>query len=233
MSSRPVAVLREVSKTYPGAERPVLGAVSLAIMEGEYVAIRGPSGSGKSTLLNVLGCLDVPTRGAYELFGMDVSQLSRSALADVRNQRIGFVFQSFHLLPRLTAYQNVELPLLYAGLPSRERRRRIESRLEALGLGAKMGRLPTQLSGGEQQRVAIARALATEPALLLADEPTGNLDRATGLDVLSIFESLHQAGQTLVLVTHDAEVAQRARRCIEIRDGDVTRDEPTSREAVG
>jgi putative ABC transport system ATP-binding protein len=226
----PVVMLDNVCKEYAGtgvSVKPLKG-ISLQIFEGEFVAIIGPSGSGKSTLMNVLGCLDVPTSGKYELFGADVSLMNRTELADLRNERVGFVFQSFQLLPRLTAFQNVELPLIYAGIPAAERKSRAQERLASVGLGMKMDRRPNQLSGGEQQRVAIARALVTNPVLILADEPTGNLDRATGLDVLALFDSLHSQGQTLVLVTHDPLVARRAQRVIRLEDGVVTVDQPSA-----
>ncbi|MCK6548420.1 ABC transporter ATP-binding protein [Myxococcota bacterium] len=198
--------------------------VSIAIHEGEYVAIVGPSGSGKSTMMNVIGCLDTPTSGAYELSGVDVSRMTENELADTRNRRIGFVFQTFNLLPRLTTWDNVELPLIYRGLPEKERKARVKKRLEQVGLVERRSHRPTELSGGQRQRVAIARALVTEPAILLADEPTGNLDQNTGRDILALFAELHRGGQTIVLVTHDPSIAERAERVIEIRDGLITGD---------
>ncbi|MEZ5498495.1 MAG: ABC transporter ATP-binding protein [Steroidobacteraceae bacterium] len=198
--------------------------VSVAVMRGEYVAIMGPSGSGKSTLMNVIGCLDTPDSGSYRLNGQVVSEMSDSALAQVRNREIGFVFQSFALLPRASALQNVELPLIYSHVPRRDRRQRAAAALQRVGLGERMAHLPNELSGGQRQRVAIARALVTDPALLLADEPTGNLDTATGMEILRLFDELHAAGNTIVMVTHEAEVAQRSGRIVELRDGSVVSD---------
>ena len=221
-----VIELEQVRKIYQtgSVEVTALGGVSLSIAPGEYVAIMGPSGSGKSTLMHILGCLDVPTSGQYLLAGEDVSTMDEVELAEVRNRRIGFVFQQFNLLPSLTAQRNVELPLSYAGVGRDERARRAQAALERVGLGERMDHRPTQLSGGQQQRVAVARALATDPALVLADEPTGNLDSRASADVLALFDELHAAGRTVVLITHEAEVAQRARRVINIRDGLVASD---------
>ncbi|MGZ6016795.1 MAG: ABC transporter ATP-binding protein, partial [Phenylobacterium sp.] len=202
-----------------------LSGVSLTIGRGEYAAVIGPSGSGKSTLMNILGGLDRPTGGRYLFEGDNVGGFDDDQLAVFRNQKIGFVFQSFQLLPRLTALQNVELPMIYGGLAPAERRTRAADLLSGIGLGDRMGHRPTQLSGGQQQRVAIARALANEPDILFADEPTGALDQATGHDVLNLFETLNGEGLTLVLVTHDVEVAARARRRITFRDGKVISDE--------
>ncbi len=229
----PLIVFEGVSKVYPMAGEVVraLDDVSMSIDVGEYVAIVGPSGSGKSTMMNVVGCLDTPTHGTYSLNGTDVSSMSENDLADVRNQQIGFVFQSFHLLPRLTAYENVELPLIYRGESARARKEKVTRRLDDVGLGDRMGHRPTELSGGQRQRVAIARALVTEPSLLLADEPTGNLDQATGLEILGTFDEIHTEGQTIVLVTHEAHIAERARRIIEIRDGKITADRASERAA--
>ena len=206
-------------------EVPALAGVSLSIARGEYVAVIGPSGSGKSTLMNILGGLDRPTDGAYRFEGEDVANFSDDELAAFRRRRIGFVFQSFQLLPRLTALQNVELPMIYAGLGTRERRDRAAELLERVGLGSRKSHRPTQLSGGQQQRVAIARSLANRPDLLLADEPTGALDTHTGEEVLKLFEELNAGGLTLAIVTHDTEVAQQARRRVAFRDGHIVSDE--------
>jgi putative ABC transport system ATP-binding protein len=204
-----------------------LDGLSLSIAPGEYVAIMGPSGSGKSTLMNLLGCLDRPTSGRYVLDGVDVSRLSHDALAEIRNAKIGFVFQGFNLLPRTSALENVELPLLYGngGLPSRVRASRAGTLLERVGLAGREAHHPSQLSGGQQQRVAIARALVTDPPILLADEPTGNLDSRTSEEVLTVFRQLNAAGKTVLLITHDGDVARHARRVIHLRDGRITRDE--------
>lgn len=231
MSSPPVIALKDVAKIYPMADEEVkaLGGVNVTVQAGEYVAVVGPSGSGKSTMMNVIGCLDRPSRGTYELSGTDVSKMSENELADTRNQRIGFVFQTFNLLPRLSTYENVELPLIYAGLSGKERKERVERRLGEVGLLERKKHRPPELSGGQRQRVAIARALVTEPAILLADEPTGNLDQKTGQEILALFDVLHRSGQTIVLVTHDPAVAERAKRVIEIRDGAITADRPGHR----
>jgi putative ABC transport system ATP-binding protein len=201
-----------------------LDGVSLTIEAGEYVAIMGPSGSGKSTLMNVLGGLDRPTEGSYRLQGEEVGSLSSDRLARFRNRNIGFVFQSFNLLPRLSALQNVALPMIYGGLPPKARKARAVELLQAVGLGERLANRPTQLSGGQQQRVAIARSLANEPNLLLADEPTGALDERTGEEVMDLFESLNREGKTIVIVTHDAEVAARAARTVRMRDGHIVED---------
>ncbi len=206
-------------------EVPALAGVSLTIARGEYVAVIGPSGSGKSTLMNILGGLDRPTAGAYRFEGEDVSHFTDDELAAFRRRRIGFVFQSFQLLPRLTALQNVELPMIYAGMAPRERRDRAAELLDRVGLGSRRGHRPTQLSGGQQQRVAIARSLANRPDLLLADEPTGALDTHTGEEVLRLFEELNRDGLTLAIVTHDVEVAAQARRRVAFRDGHIVSDE--------
>ena len=218
--------IEDLTKTYVMGEETVtaLDAVNLSIFRGESIAIIGPSGSGKSTLMNLLGGLDRPTRGEYRFEGEDVAQFSDDQLADFRNRRIGFVFQSFQLLPRLSALQNVELPMVYAGEAPRTRRERAAELLERVGLGSRMGHRPNQLSGGQQQRVAIARSLANRPDLLLADEPTGALDSATGVEVLSLFQKLNAEGLTIILVTHDRGVADAARRRIAFRDGRVTED---------
>mgnify|MGYP006276416107 CR=1 FL=1 len=218
--------IEDLTKTYVMGEETVtaLDSVSLSIFRGESIAIIGPSGSGKSTLMNILGGLDRPTRGRYRFEGDEVAHFSDDQLADFRNRRIGFVFQSFQLLPRLSALQNVELPMVYAGAAPRARRERAAELLERVGLGTRMGHRPNQLSGGQQQRVAIARSLANQPDLLLADEPTGALDSATGIEVLALFQKLNAEGLTIVLVTHDRGVADAARRRIAFRDGRVTED---------
>jgi len=222
----PVIELDEVRKTYrTGAiEVEALRGVSLSIAQGEYVAVMGPSGSGKSTLMHILGCLDVPSSGRYLLAGEDVSSMDEIDLAEVRNQRIGFVFQQFNLLASMTAQRNVELPLSYAGVPRERRRQRARDALERVGLGDRVDHRPGELSGGQQQRVAVARALVTDPTLVLADEPTGNLDSAAAEDVLRLFGELHQQGCMVVLITHEAEVAERARRIIRIRGGQIQSD---------
>ena len=201
-----------------------LKGIDLAVGHGEFVAVVGPSGSGKSTLLNLLGCLDTPTEGEYLLGGETVAGLDRDRLADVRNRRVGFVFQSFNLLPQLTALENVEMPMLFGGIGRRERRRRAIEGLENVGLSDRVDHKPTELSGGQMQRVAIARALAMEPDILLADEPTGNLDTGSGSDVLSLLEVLWRQGSTLVVVTHDPAMARRAGRIVEIKDGLIVND---------
>jgi putative ABC transport system ATP-binding protein len=213
--------LVDVSKIYRSGPLEVAAVreATLAIEPGEFVAIAGPSGSGKSTLMHILGCLDVPTSGRYHLAGEDVSTMTEDDLADVRNRRIGFVFQQFNLLATLSAWRNVELPLAYAGVPRAERRQRAIAALERVGLGDRVEHRPGELSGGQQQRVAVARALVTEPALILADEPTGNLDSVSSADVLRLLHELHDAGRTIVLITHDAEVAEAAGRVVRIRDG--------------
>ncbi|MGG4455191.1 ABC transporter ATP-binding protein [Brevibacillus porteri] len=199
--------------------------VSIHVAQGEFVAIVGPSGSGKSTFMNMLGCLDRPTSGSYVLDGIDVTQLKDSGLAQVRNQKIGFVFQSFHLLPRATSLRNVELPMMYAGVGMTERKKRAKAALQRVGLGQRMDHKPTQLSGGQRQRVAIARALVNQPAILLADEPTGNLDSRSSIEIMAIFQELHAQGVTILLVTHEADIAQHAERVITFRDGHIIRDE--------
>jgi putative ABC transport system ATP-binding protein len=219
--SRPVLRLRDVVKTYAMGDLQVhaLAGVSMDVFEGEYVAIMGPSGSGKSTLMHILGCLDVPTSGTYELAGTDVSRMTEAELALVRNERIGFVFQGFQLLPSLDARRNVELPLVYAGVPRAERRDRAVAALERVGLGDRLDHRPNELSGGQQQRVAVARALVTDPSLILADEPTGNLDSRSTQDVLGLLAELSGAGRTILLITHEADVAAAAQRTVRIRDG--------------
>ena len=217
-----------VRKTYPMGSETVyaLRDISLRVLPNEYLAIMGPSGSGKSTLLNILGCLDTPSAGHYVLDGEAVSAMKGDALADVRNRKIGFVFQTFNLLSRATALQNVELPLIYTGLSRRRRRERAKATLDRVGLSDRMTHRPNELSGGQRQRVAIARALVNEPAILLADEPTGNLDTRTGEEILSIFENLHQQGQTVLVVTHEEDVARRTLRVVRLRDGRIEKDAP-------
>ena len=217
----PVVQLVDVWKTYDTGSVPVhaLRGVSVSVNQGEYISIIGPSGSGKSTFMHILGCLDVPTSGQYYLGGLDVSRMDEEHLAVVRNRRIGFVFQQFHLLPSLTAWRNVELPLIYAGVDRRDRRQRALEALEHVGLTNRVHHFPNQLSGGQQQRVAIARALVTAPDLLLADEPTGNLDSRSSADVLAMLDELHQSGRTIVLITHEQDVAGAAERIMRFRDG--------------
>ena len=222
-----VIVTRGIKREYDmgGEIVRALRGVDLAIARNEYVAIMGPSGSGKSTFMNMIGCLDTPNAGEYWLSGQLVSKMSDDQLARVRNKEIGFVFQTFNLLPRSTALQNVELPLVYAGLPSGERRKRAEEALAAVNLGSRMHHRPNELSGGQRQRVAIARALVNRPSILLADEPTGNLDSNTSEEIMRIFEDLSRQGQTVVMVTHEPDIAQHARRVVVLRDGTVASDE--------
>src|SRR5512143_1167429 len=219
---------QDLWKTYVMGSEEIhaLRGVSLKIDRGEYVAIMGPSGSGKSTLMNLIGCLDTPTKGSYLLNGKQVGQMNDNELARIRNEEIGFVFQTFNLLPRATALHNVELPLVYAGVPSSDRQKRARSSLEKVELADRMMHRPNQLSGGQRQRVAIARALVNNPSILLADEPTGNLDSKTGVEIMALFERLHQSGNTIVLVTHEPDIAAHAHRIISIRDGQVEKDIP-------
>ncbi|MGE3956909.1 MAG: ABC transporter ATP-binding protein [Vicinamibacterales bacterium] len=213
-------------KTYQMGEEEIhaLRGVSIQIERGEYVAIMGPSGSGKSTLMNLIGCLDTPSKGSYLLNDKQVSKMDDNELARIRNEEIGFVFQTFNLLPRATALRNVELPLVYAGIPAKEREQRARTALEKVELSTRMNHRPNELSGGQRQRVAIARALVNNPSILLADEPTGNLDSKTGVEIMGLFERLHKAGNTIVLVTHEPDVAAYAYRTIHIRDGQVEQD---------
>jgi putative ABC transport system ATP-binding protein len=213
--------MTDVRKTYASGtlEVEALRGVTLRIEQGEYVAVVGPSGSGKSTLMHIIGCLDLPTAGEYVLAGGQVTTLSDTHLAEIRNRRIGFVFQQFNLLPSLTALRNVELPLAYSGIPAAERKARAEEALTKVGLQDRLAHRPGELSGGQQQRVAVARALVTDPALILADEPTGNLDSTASADVLGLFQELHTMGRTIVLITHEPDIARRAQRTVLIHDG--------------
>jgi putative ABC transport system ATP-binding protein len=218
--------VRDLWKTYVMGSEEIhaLQGVSIQIERGEYVAIMGPSGSGKSTLMNLIGCLDTPTKGSYLLNEKQVSQMNDNELAQIRNEEIGFVFQTFNLLPRASALQNVELPLVYGGVAHRDRQARAKAALEKVELGSRMTHKPNELSGGQRQRVAIARALVNNPSILLADEPTGNLDSKTGNEIMALFARLHQGGNTIVLVTHEAEIAAFAHRTIHLRDGQVEKD---------
>jgi putative ABC transport system ATP-binding protein len=217
---------KDLWKTYVMGSEEIhaLRGVSIGIERGEYVAIMGPSGSGKSTLMNLIGCLDTPSKGSYLLNGKQVSQMNDNELAQIRNKEIGFVFQTFNLLPRASALQNVELPLVYAGIQGKERGLRARAALDKVELTSRMGHRPNELSGGQRQRVAIARALVNNPSILLADEPTGNLDSKTGAEIMGLFARLHEAGNTIVLVTHEADIAAFAKRTIHIRDGQVEKD---------
>ena len=222
--------LKGITKTYKRGSEEVraLREADLAVSENEYVAIMGPSGSGKSTLMNIIGCLDTPTSGTYQLVGVDVSNMNASRLAEVRNVQIGFVFQTFNLLPRATAQHNVELPLLYGGVRRRVRAERAREALARVGLEDRMDHRPSELSGGERQRVAVARALANRPSILLADEPTGNLDSRTGDEIMALFNTLHAEGNTVILVTHDSSIAKHAQRLIRLHDGRVVEDRAQS-----
>jgi putative ABC transport system ATP-binding protein len=228
MSEQAVAVLEltDVRKTYSSGslEIEALRGITMSIRAGEFVAVMGPSGSGKSTLMHILGCLDVPTSGGYRLAGESVAEMDEVELAEIRNARIGFVFQQFNLLASLSAWRNVELPLTYAGVTPSERRRRSLAALDRVGLADRVDHRPGELSGGQQQRVAVARALVTDPALILADEPTGNLDSTSSADVLALLTELHVSGRTIVLITHDPDVAAAAERVVAIHDGQITTD---------
>lgn len=218
--------LRDVVKTYDmGADKVhALRGVSLDVAKNEYIAIMGPSGSGKSTLMNVIGCLDVPTSGTYTLDGRAVAEMSENQLAEIRNRQIGFVFQTFNLLPRSDIFHNVELPLIYGGVGRAERRKRAEQAIARVGLSDRMKHKPTELSGGQRQRVAIARALVFNPAIILADEPTGNLDSKTGDEIMAVLDELHEAGQTIILVTHEDYIAEHALRAVRLKDGSIESD---------
>lgn len=223
-----VIVIKDIKKKYVNGKLqvPVLHGINLTIYEGEFTSIMGPSGSGKSTFMNILGCLDRPTSGSYRLDGEEVADLSDDELAYVRNKRIGFVFQSFNLLPKLTAQENVALPMIYAGVSKAERNARAAELLTSLGLGERLDHLPSELSGGQRQRVAIARALANNPSIIMADEPTGNLDSKSSIDVMNIFTRLYEEGRTIILVTHEPDIATYASRNVVLRDGLIEEDKP-------
>jgi len=223
--------IRDITKVYQMGQEQVhaLSGVNLGVDRGEYVAIMGPSGSGKSTLMNLIGCLDTPTSGSYVLNGREVARMTDDELAAIRNQEIGFVFQTFNLLPRTNALQQVELPLVYSGLSRKDRRERAVKALEAVGLADRMNHMPNEMSGGQRQRVAIARALINDPSILLADEPTGNLDSQTGAEIMALFDQLNQRGNTIVLVTHEEDIAAHARRIVRLLDGKVRDDHPSGR----
>ena len=227
-NNRSIIQLRQLVKTYiMGATKVhALDGISLDIHANEYVAVMGPSGSGKSTLLNLLGCLDVATSGTYVLNGQLASEMDDDELARIRNQEIGFVFQTFNLLPRANALGNVELPLIYSGIPSKDRRKKAERALEAVGLGDRMDHRPNELSGGQRQRVAVARALVNDPSIILADEPTGALDTRTGEEIMELFNELYAGGNTIILVTHEEHIAQHSRRIVRFRDGKIESDKP-------
>lgn len=227
MNQDPIIELQDVSRRYQMGTQVVraLDHTTLTIYPNEYVAIMGPSGSGKSTMMNIIGCLDVPTKGTYILNGQDVSDMDDDELAAARNREIGFIFQTFNLLPRVNCLHNVELPLIYAGIPRSKRREMAAHALESVGLGDRMDHKPNELSGGQRQRVAIARALVNQPSILLADEPTGNLDSKTGVEIMHLFEGLYEAGNTIIVVTHEEHVAAHARRIVRLLDGKIESDE--------
>ena len=233
-NERALIEIADLTKQYMMGSEEVwaLDGVTLSVEEGEYVAVMGPSGSGKSTLMNMLGCLDTPTSGTYHLRGEDVSTFSDNELAEIRNREIGFVFQTFNLLPRVNCLRNAELPLIYAGMSRAERRERATEVLRSVGLGDRLDHRPNELSGGQRQRVATARALVNRPALLLADEPTGNLDTETGAEIMQLLEALHRRGNTILLVTHEEDIARHARRIIHLRDGRLERDETVDQPAL-
>ncbi len=224
----PLIEITDVRKTYQmgTSEVHALDGVSLGVLRGEYLAIMGPSGSGKATLMNIVGCLDTPTSGSYRLRGQEIRDRDDDELARIRNQEIGFIFQTFNLLPRATALHNVELPLVYAGTPARERRDRAREMLELVGLADRMHHRPNELSGGQRQRVAIARALINRPSIVLADEPTGNLDSKTGEEILTLLADIHARGNTVIVVTHEEDIADRSNRVIRLRDGRIESDRP-------
>jgi putative ABC transport system ATP-binding protein len=226
--------IKDITKVYEMGDQSVraLDGVSVGIERGEYVAIMGPSGSGKSTLMNLVGCLDTPSSGSYVLNGKEVGRMSDDELAAIRNQEIGFVFQTFNLLPRTTALHQVELPLVYGGISKRDRRDRAIKALQAVGLGDRMQHQPSEMSGGQRQRVAIARALINNPSILLADEPTGNLDSQTGIEIMALFDELNRTGNTIILVTHEEDIAAHARRIVRLRDGKVLSDRPNEQKRV-
>jgi putative ABC transport system ATP-binding protein len=230
MTAQALIALRDVQKVYPMGQSSVraLDGLSLEVARGEYIAIMGPSGSGKSTLMNIIGCLDTPTSGSYRLHDREIARMEDDELAGIRNREIGFVFQTFNLLPRIDALQNVELPLVYSGLSRAERRERAVRALEAVGLAERLHHRPNELSGGQRQRVAIARALVNGPSLLLADEPTGNLDSKTGEEIMQLIAGLNAGGNTIILVTHEEELASRAARVVRLRDGKLVSDSPTA-----
>ena len=222
----PTLQLKDIVRTYTMGDQQVraLAGVSLDIAKNEYVAIMGPSGSGKSTLMNIIGCLDKPNAGSYQLEGVSVDKMSEDELADIRNRKIGFVFQTFNLVPRVNVFKNVELPLIYAGLPKAERRRIADEVIASVGLTSRAHHKPNELSGGQRQRVAIARALVCKPSIILADEPTGNLDSATGVEIMALLAELHKQGNTIILVTHEDDIAAHAHRVIRLRDGVIESD---------
>ena len=228
MNGETILTMRDIVKCYQMGEEEqmILKHIDFSMCRGEFVSILGPSGSGKSTMMNIIGCLDVPTSGSYILSGQDTSDMDEEELAHIRNREIGFIFQSFQLLPRLNALENVELPLVYAGVSPSERRRRAKAVLERVGLENTMKNYPNQLSGGQQQRVAIARAVVTEPTILLADEPTGALDQATGRQVMQLFRQLHDEGRTIIMITHDVNIAANAQRIVHILDGRLWEGDP-------